>query len=156
MTDEAFLGNALNGIDGKGRVSVPASFRGVITARSDLRNVILAPAERAECLIGYDERYASKARVELEGRFAGTYTEARDDAFRAAFGSAEKVAIDDTGRIILSPLMRDLGDVDQLALFWGMGEYFEIWNPELFVARANLDPRLARIVRRLLDAKGVA
>jgi len=154
--DDSFLGNALNGIDAKSRVSVPSSFRDVIAARSDARTVILAPAERADCLIGYDPGYPAKVRAELEARFAGDFSDARDDRFRATFGAAERAPIDDTGRIILSAAMRDLGDIDRLALFWGMGDYFEVWNPERFVARPNLDTRVVRTVRRLLDAKGAA
>ncbi len=156
MTEEYFLGNALNGIDAKSRVSIPSSFREVLGTRSDARAVILAPAERADCLVGYDQSHPAKARAELEARFAGDYGTDRDDRFRTAFGSAEKAAIDDTGRIILSTMMKDVGDIDRLALFWGMGDYFEIWNPAHFLARPNLDPRLTRMVRRLLDARGAA
>lgn len=154
MADDSFLGNALNGIDSKNRVSIPASFRDVISLRSEPRTVILAPAERAECLVGYDAGYATKMRTELEARFAGDYSDARDDRFRAAFGSAEKASIDDTGRIILSQSMKDTGEIDRLALFWGMGAFFEVWNPHRLVERPNLDPRVIRTVRRLLDARG--
>ncbi len=156
MTDESFLGNALNGIDAKGRLSVPASFREVLGARSDSRALILAPAERADCLVGYDSSYPAKVRAELEARFAGDYSNARDDHFRATFGAAERVPIDENGRIIVSSAMKGVGDFDRLALFWGMGDYFEVWNPLQFVARPNLDPRAIRIVQRLLDARGTA
>lgn len=156
MTDESFLGNALNGIDAKGRVSVPAGFRDVLAARSDGRTMILAPAERADCLVGYDPGYPAKARAELETRFSGDYSEERDDRFRAIFGAAERAAIDDNGRIILSATLKELGDIDRLALFWGMGDYFEVWNPHHFIARPNLDPRAVRLVRRHLDTRGAA
>lgn len=156
MTDVSFLGNALNGIDAKGRVSIPATFRETLVARADARTVILAPAERADCLVGYDPSYPAKARAELEARFASDYSSARDDHFRATFGAAEKVAIDDNGRIILSTTMKDVGEIDRTALFWGMGDYFEVWNPHRFVARSNLDPRIVRMVQRLIDARGTA
>lgn len=151
--DESFLGNALNGIDAKNRVSVPSAFRETLAARSEARTVVLAPAERADCLVGFDPGYPGKMRAELEARFAGEYSDDRDDRFRATFGSAEKAPIDDTGRIILSQSMKDLGGIDRLALFWGMGDYFEVWNPHHFVARPSLDPRVVRIVQRLLDAR---
>ncbi|MBV8970835.1 MAG: hypothetical protein JO290_00930 [Sphingomonadaceae bacterium] len=154
--DESFLGNALNAIDAKGRVSVPSGFREVLATRGDGRSVILAPAERADCLVGYDPGYPAKARAELEARFAGEFSPERDDRFRATFGSAEKAPIDDNGRIILSATMKDIGEIDRLALFWGMGDYFEVWNPQRFVERPGLDPRAIRIARRLLDARGAA
>lgn len=156
MVDESFLGNALNVVDAKNRVSIPSSFRDVLAARSESRAVILSPAERADCLIGYDQGYPSKAKAQLEARFAGEFSEARDDRFRATFGSAEKFPIDDTGRVILSAAMKDAGEIDRLALFWGVGDYFEIWEPRRFVSRPGLDPRIVRIARRLLDARGEA
>ena len=156
MTDDSFLGNALNGIDAKNRVSVPAGFRDVIAVRSEARTVILAPAERADCLVGYDPGFPAKARAELEARFAGDYSDARDDRFRATFGAAEKAPIDDNGRIILSQTMKDAAEIERVALFWGMGDFFEVWNPYRFVARTNLDPRVVRMVQRLIDARGTA
>ena len=156
VVDESFIGNALNAIDAKNRLSVPASFRDVIATRSDTRAAILAPAERADCLVGFDQGYPAKVKAELEARFAGDFSDARDDRFRATFGSAEKVPIDDNGRIILSTAMKDAGEIDRLALFWGMGDYFEIWNPHRFVERPGLDPRVVRMVRRLLDGRGEA
>lgn len=151
--DDFFLGNGLHSIDTKNRVSIPSSFREVLSVRTDARTLILGPAERADCLVGYDHSYPAKARAELTTRFTGDYSEQRDDHFRATFGSAEKVPIDDNGRIIMSAAMKDAGEIDRLALFWGMGDYFEIWNPNRFVERSNLDPRLVRMVRRLLDVR---
>ena len=156
MTDESFLGNALNAVDAKNRLSVPSAFRDVIVARSEARVAILTPAERADCLVGFDLGYPVKVKAELEARFAGEFSEARDDRFRAAFGPAEKFPIDDTGRIILSSAMKDAGEIDRLALFWGMGDFFEIWNPHRFIERAGIDPRAVRMVRRLLDVRGEA
>ena len=156
VIDELFLGNALNGIDAKNRVSVPSAFREVLAARADARTVILAPAERADCLVGYDPTYPAKARAELEARFAGDFGPERDDRFRATFGAAEKAPIDDNGRIVLSAAMKDAGEIDRVALFWGMGDTFEVWNPQRFIARPNLDPRVVRLVQRLLDARGAA
>ncbi len=156
MTDDSFLGNALNGIDAKNRVSIPSGFRDVIAARSEARTVVLAPAERADCLVGYDPGYPVKVRAELMERFAGEYSEQRDDQFRAVFGSAEKAPIDDNGRIILSPSMKDIGEIERTALFWGMGDYFEIWNPHRFIERPNLDGRIVRLVNRLIAIRGVA
>ena len=154
VSDELFLGNALNGVDAKNRVSIPAAFRDVLGARGDGRTVIVAPAERADCLVGYDQGYPARARAELAMRFVGNYSDARDDHFRGVYGTVEKMPVDDNGRIILSTTMKDCGEIDRVALFWGIGETFEIWNPQRFIERPNLDPRAIRMVRRLLDARG--
>ena len=156
MTAEYFHGYALNAIDAKNRLSIPANFRDVILSRSENRAVVLAISEHSPCLIGYDSRRSAKLQADLEARFAGDYSAARDAQARLAFGASEHLGMEDTGRIILSPTLKDMGELDRHAFFLGAGDYFEIWNPQLFLETAGLDPRLARIVRRQLDGKGGA
>ncbi len=156
VSEQSFLGMTLNAIDAKNRVSVPAAIREVLGLRGDARSVVLAPAERADCLVGYDPGYTAKKEAELDARFAGNFTDERDDVFRMTFGGAEQVTIDDNGRIIVSASLKDVGEIDRLALFVGAGQYFEVWNPHRYLARPSLNPRLARMVQRLLDARGAA
>ena len=52
-----------------------------------------------------------------------------------AFGATEEVPYDSSGRIVLPPMMRRKGEIEDLALFLGTGETFQIWNPKLFLAR---------------------
>lgn len=156
MTSDFFHGYALNAIDGKNRLSIPAAFRDVILARSETRAVVLGVSEHAPCLIGYDSRRSAKLQADLEARFAGDWTPARDAQARLAFGASEHLGMEDTGRIILSPTLKDMGDLDRHAFFLGAGDYFEIWSPKLLLAQPGLDPRLARIVGRQLADKGVA
>ncbi len=154
LSEHSFLGMTLNAVDAKNRVSIPASIRELLGHRGDARSVVLAPAERADCLVGYDPGYTAKKEAELDARFVGAFTDERDDIFRMTFGGAEQVAIDDNGRIILSAALQDVGAIDRLALFVGAGRYFEVWNPHNYVARPTLNPRLARMVQRLIDARG--
>lgn len=156
MTPDYFHGYALNAIDAKSRLSIPANFRDVILARSDTRAVVLAISEYSPCLVGYDSRRSAKLQADLETRFAGDYSPARDAQARLAFGASEHLGMEETGRIILSPTLRDMGELERYAFFLGAGDYFEIWNPQLLLESAGLDPRLARIVRGQLDGKTAA
>ena len=156
MTAEFFHGYALNAIDGKNRLSIPAAFRDVVLARSDNRSVVLAVSEHAPCLIGYDSRRAARLQADLETRFAGDYGPARDAQARLAFGASEHLGMEDTGRIILSPTLKEMGELDRHAFFLGAGDYFEVWNPRLLLEVPGLDARLGRIVQRQLADKGVA
>jgi len=156
VTTELFHGYALNAVDAKNRVSVPAAFRDVILSRSDTRAVVIAISEHSPCLIGYDSRRSAKLQADIETRFAGDWSPARDAQARLAFGASEHVGMEDTGRIILSPTLKDMGEIDRHAFFLGAGEYFEIWNPKLLLDSPGLDARMARIIRRQLDDKGVA
>ncbi len=156
MTPDYFHGYALNAIDAKSRLSIPANFRDVILARSDTRAVVLAISEYSPCLVGYDSRRSAKLQADLETRFAGDYSPARDAQARLAFGASEHLGMEETGRIILSPTLKDMGELERYAFFLGAGDYFEIWNPQLLLESAGLDPRLARIVRGQLDGKTAA
>ena len=69
------------------------------------------------------------------------------------FGMAETLSYDDNGRIILSPILKDLGELAGPALFLGAGDYFELWAPSLLLDQPDLDPRLARTVKALLAAR---
>ena len=67
--------------------------------------------------------------------------------------SAKTVPYDETGRCVLPPMMRELGEIAGRALFLGTGDTFEIWNPDALLAQPGLDPRMARLVRAQLAAK---
>ncbi len=148
-----FHGHALVSVDAKNRLSVPASFREVIEARSGARVVLVAPHEREACLIGYDRARAARLQELIERRFGDDFGPERDDFARIAFGASEPAHWDDTGRIVLSPTMKELGEIGRQCIFLGAGDYFELWNPERLLEAKGQDRRLAHIVRRLLEAR---
>jgi MraZ protein len=149
-----FQGNALNAVDAKGRLSIPAPYRDVVERRSNVRQVVLAPHERSPCLTGYDRDRNARLQQQIEARFAASFNDERDEVARRIFGLSELVPYDDTGRIVLSPTLRDLAEIDRLALFVGSGDYFEVWNPHLLLKHAKNDPVTTRVVTRLLESKG--
>jgi MraZ protein len=153
---EFFHGYALNAIDAKNRVSVPAGYRDVIERRSDARAVVLAPHEREPCLVGYDRRHSAKLAEQMDRRFGDDFGAPRDDFARLAFGATENLPFDDNGRIVLSPMLKELGELDKLAFFIAAGDTFELWNPRVLLEAKGGDARLARIVRRQLEARGEA
>src|SRR5437762_10227682 len=57
--EHLFQGSALNAVDAKGRVSIPAFLRGVIERRGDARTIVLAKHEAFPCLSAYDPAYAA-------------------------------------------------------------------------------------------------
>ncbi|MCS6986909.1 MAG: hypothetical protein NZM40_05685 [Sphingomonadaceae bacterium] len=154
LTIGFYAGAYLNQVDAKSRLSIPASIRETVEARSANRRIVLAPAEHAPCLVGYDLTRLARIQEQLETRFAGDFGPERDRFARHMFGMAETLAYDDNGRIILSPILRELGELSGLALFLGAGDYFELWSPERLLAEPGLDPRLERTVRALIAARG--
>jgi MraZ protein len=64
------------------------------------------------------------------------------------------VPYDSSGRIILPPMMRRKGQIEDQALFVGVGGTFEIWNPKL--ALESGDAELRELAAFRLEEKGIA
>ncbi|TPE59539.1 hypothetical protein FJQ54_13750 [Sandaracinobacter neustonicus] len=143
----------MNGVDLKNRLSVPSSLRETIEARSQTRELVIGPDEHSPCLIGYDVSYFERIEARLEDEFASDFGPGRSLKSRSVFGATEHLKYDDNGRIILSPLMREMGEIGTQVLFMGLGHYFEIWSPEVFLAQEGQDPRVLKLVKALVAGR---
>ena len=159
--EHLFQGSALNAVDAKGRVSVPAFLRSVIERRGDARTITLAKHEAFPALSAYDPAYAALKHSKLE-RLAEkeeTNPESQLDYEQRnlmAFAATEEVPYDSSGRIVLPPMMRRKGQIDDLALFLGTGETFQIWNPKLFLAEPRIPDDMKDIARFRLEERGLS
>lgn len=156
-----FQGSALNAVDAKGRVSVPAFLRSVIERRGDSRSIVLAKHESFPCLSAYDPAYAALKHSKLERLFEkqeGDAAAALDYQQRnlIAFAATEEVPYDSSGRIVLPPMMRRKGALQELALFLGTGETFQIWNPALFLEDDRIPEDMKDIARYRLEERGLS
>jgi MraZ protein len=158
--EHLFQGSALNAVDAKGRVSIPAFLRGVIERRGDARTIVLAKHEAFPCLSAYDPAYAALKHAKLE-----RLLEKREDADPAAeleyqqrnlmaFAATEETPYDSSGRIVFPPMMRRKGQIGDLALFLGTGETFQIWNPQLLLDDERIPEDLKDIARFRLEERG--
>ncbi|WP_106638791.1 division/cell wall cluster transcriptional repressor MraZ [Allosphingosinicella vermicomposti] len=157
--EHLFNGSALNAVDAKGRLSVPSFIRGVIERRSDAKALILGAHEVDPCLTAYDRGYARYLHAENERRRLNEEAQGGEAAnhyarARRTFGITEDVPYDTSGRIILPPMMRKKGQIEDLALFVGVGGTFEIWNPH--VALKSGDADLKELAAYRLEEKGIA
>ena len=158
--EHLFQGSALNAVDAKGRVSVPAFLRSVIERRGDARTITLAKHEAFRALSAYDPAYAALKHAKLERLFEKQEGDA-DAALEyqqrnlMAFAATEEVPYDTSGRIVLPPMMRRKGEIDDLALFLGTGETFQIWNPKLFLAEPKIPDDMKDIARFRLEERGL-
>ena len=136
-----FAGQFLQKVDGKGRVSVPAEFRRVLERGdpewSSDRNPQFAiifgddhpdsPAflrrDFMECLpIEYYHRIVTWIRDQDESP--------ETEAQRELYSTYSHVAtIDESGRIVVSPRLREQFDLDGEARFVATGTTFQIWEP---------------------------
>lgn len=143
-----FQGEYRNGIDGKGRVSIPAGFRRILEANDpewkpgeNPRLVVLFGTPNLDCL----EVYSVKAMDAILEKIAALNP--RSDAFRAAARMiatrSQDFQLDDNGRVTLPKSLLAYGGMDynQKAVFAGMVTKFEIWRPEKYLVDTdkNLD-----------------
>ena len=160
-----FHGGILNAVDAKGRVSLPSAFRGVIDRRAsraalpDDKIVKIGQHERFDCLQAFDATFSRKLYENIERRVTAMgegvdMMSAMDEAQLDAFGSVSDVAYDAGGRMVLSPLLRSMAGIGDLAYFVGAGETFQIWNPDAFRAAHGDKPRLIRTLDFLLAERG--
>jgi MraZ protein len=155
--EHLFNGSALNAVDAKGRLSIPAFIRTIVERRSEAKAVIIGMHDADPCLAAYDRGYGRYLQQEIERRrlaeeAAGGQFNAHA-ARRRAFGIVEDVPYDPSGRIILPQMLRKKGQIEDLALFVGAGGTFEIWNP--YLALKSEDPDLRDLAAWRLEEKGL-
>jgi MraZ protein len=158
--EHLFQGSALNAVDAKGRVSIPAFLRTVIERRGETKTIVLAKHEAFPCLSGYDPAYAalkhSKLERLLEKEETGVDAQLEyEQRNLMAFAATEEVPYDSSGRIVLPPMMRRKGQIEDLALFLGTGETFQIWNPGEFLTDPRIPDDMKDIARFRLEERGI-
>jgi MraZ protein len=131
---DRFLSSAVNRIDAKGRVSVPAHFRTVVQKRgySDLYALRTLDAPAMD-VGGHDllDRYEQRiAREDPFQRMA-------DDMSFFVHGDGTFLKIDQDGRITMTDFIRAYTGITTEAAFVGRGGFFQIWEPARLEAYGN-------------------
>lgn len=165
--DHAFLGNALNAVDAKGRVSMPAPFRSTVELRIRSHGVSGDEARATELMIGMDPRgdrlraYDQVGTRQLMAEIADSVADlpARErrqalaDAKRSEGGSLLPVVYDAAGRMVLPPFLRAKAQIGDTALFLGIGDYLEIWNPLRAREVLTDDPMLVDMIDYYMEQR---
>ena len=142
-----FLSEFTNGIDAKGRVSVPAEFRTVV-AQDPTNCIYVWRSFNGDFLEGGGrqliEDYASKIEA------MDPYDDNRLAFERVIFGGAKALNFDSTGRVVLPKEFQTHADLSGSALFVGLNRRFEIWNPEVYRNRHSDDFEVAAQNKRSL------
>ena len=156
---EIFQGFALQAVDPKGRVAIPADLRVAAERNSEERQVVVGLHPRDACLSAHDVAW-SKQKYERIDRREQQQAEERGDegdnsAKRRAFGHVEKAPFDDSGRFVIPPFFKMKAGIQKWAFFNGSGDTFEIWAPEVLLKDEAADPGLREICQFLCQQKGV-
>ncbi|WP_062227787.1 division/cell wall cluster transcriptional repressor MraZ [Aureimonas frigidaquae] len=137
---DRFLSNAVNRIDSKGRVSVPANFRQVLAAKGFSELYALQSINHPAIDVGgmdLLERY--EARMAQEDPFGETFA----DMSLFTYGDGAFLKFDAEGRIAVTDFIRSHTGIDDKVVFVGRNDFFQLWEPSRFEAhRAEARQRL--------------
>ncbi|MBX3525934.1 MAG: division/cell wall cluster transcriptional repressor MraZ [Rhodoblastus sp.] len=150
---ELFLGHFTSRIDAKGRVSVPAPFRGVL-AKDGFEGLFVHPSLDAPAVDCGGNALVAELDAMLETY--PPYTEERDILSRALMGMSERLKVDPEGRVQLSEQCKAQAFITGEVSFVGMGHKFQIWEPGRFRAQQEEARNRARDLRKLTGARGAA
>ncbi len=161
MSDRGlFRGYALNAIDAKGRVAIPAPFRKIVESNSKEAVIVIAKHDADPCLSGYDRDWADLLRTDLRANEARERDAGRDfnthTSNRRAFTLTEDVGFDASGRFIMPRFFLGKAKLAEWVLFLGTGDQFEMWNPHILIGAPSVDEDTKDLARYLLAERGVA
>lgn len=135
-----FLSTYVNKVDRKGRVSVPAPFRtvlsgqnstGILTFRSFKHNAL-------DCS-GVDRVEEMAAQLETIPEFSEEY-----ENLAALFAEMKTLPLDPEGRIILPEDLLQFVGITESVAFVGQGKNFQIWEPAAHEAHQEARRQSAR------------
>lgn len=122
-----FRGRYEHTIDAKGRLSIPAKFRDVLSERYDSTLVVTT---FGECLIAYPH---GEWKV-LEERIGGLPEFGKETRvfLRHFYANAADCPIDKLGRILIPQPLRELASLEKDVMLMGTFKQFEIWSKEVW------------------------
>ncbi len=161
MADRAvFKGYALQGIDGKGRVALPAPMRLIVERQGGEAKVTLTDDRKRGCLrasdLGWCDRLFDQTAADAARALAVDREFDREELQSGTFGPLDDVPFDTSGRFILPPFLKGKGKLDALAFFWGAGDSIEIWSPDVLLADPNADEGKKERCAWLMSERGAA
>lgn len=162
---ELYQGTGLQLVDGKGRVAIPAALRTSILLNSpavdstDGAKVSISAHPTQKCLIGCDKGWTllQNARsTRQEEAFKRLDGEIDYNIKRKASGAGEDVGFDASGRFIMPAFPRFYAGIGDHAFFYGVYDYFEIWDPRTLIDTDGPPEVMKAAVRFFAAEKGIA
>jgi MraZ protein len=139
-----FLGRFGHNLDAKGRLAIPAKFRG------ELAEGVVVTRGIDRCLSVYPLA-AWQTLAEKVSALSISDPDARQFK-RMVFAEAVDETLDTQGRIVLPPELRRYAGIDREAVVVGMNTYVEIWEPGRWESlSAAVEDEGASIAQRLAD-----
>jgi MraZ protein len=126
----AFHGAAVITLDAKGRIAIPTRHRDALLEGSD---ALVLTAHPDGCALIYPMSAWESVRERVEG-FPSFHPQASWWK-RLLLGFEEHVTPDGSGRVLLSPALRQHAKLEREAMMVGQGRYFELWDSGVWSAK---------------------
>ena len=123
-----FQGASSISLDAKGRLSVPTRHRDVLSAMAQGQLTITKHPHGCLMVFPRPEWEAFRDRVVALPMSAQWWK-------RIFLGNAMDVDMDGTGRILISPELREGAGISRETLLLGMGNHFELWDKATYDAK---------------------
>jgi MraZ protein len=146
---DRFLSNFTHRFDAKGRISIPAPFRQVLT-KDGFAGVYVHPSLDAPALDCGGN--ALIAEIDSLLQTMPPYSQARDAFATALLGMSEVLRLDAEGRVFFEERLRNALALGAEAVFVGQGHKFQIWEPTRFQAHLEQARERVRRLRAERDA----
>ena len=147
---DRFVSTYTNKIDAKGRVSVPAPFRAILERDGYAGGIYCYPSLDAPALDAGGQSLARKIDGLLDG--LPDYSDERDELSVALYGDVQVLGLDQDGRIVLPEALRAHAGLETHVTFVGLGEKFQMWEPNRFEERRAAAREKVQGHRRLFGA----
>jgi MraZ protein len=148
---DRFLSHFLHRFDAKGRISIPAPFRQVLT-KDGFSGLYVYPSLDAPALDCGG--HALIAEIDALLQTMPAYSAARDAFATALLGMSEILRMDSEGRVVFEERLKSSLALGEEAVFVGQGHKFQIWEPQRF--QAHLDEARARVRRLRAEREALA
>jgi MraZ protein len=123
-----FQGASSLSLDAKGRLSVPTRHRDVLSATAAGLLTITKSPDGCLMIFPRPEWEKFRERISAMPMSAQWWK-------RIYLGNAIDVEIDGTGRVLISPELREAAGLAKESVLLGMGNFFELWDKATYVAQ---------------------
>lgn len=125
-----FQGATELSLDAKGRLAVPTRHRDAL-ASANGRVVLTAHPDG--CLLLYPQVAWEPLRAKIQA--LSSFNEQARWWQRLLVGFAEELELDASGRILISPALRKVANLQKQVMLVGQGSRFELWDVERWEAK---------------------
>jgi MraZ protein len=144
---DEFVSTFTNRLDAKGRVSIPASFRSVLTVDGFDGLYCCPTLDRNAVDAGGNQlrRYIGQILSNFE-----PFSDDHEYLSTTLIGESEILKIDQDGRVILSEAIKAYAGIAERVTFVGQSYKFQIWEPDRFAAYREEAKTRSRELRKRL------